>query len=290
VYQYDHAKERKDAAINGGVFYTGKNFPARFADRLFITDYIRGFIKTLVLDDNGNVKRVEDFATGLELPVHLTQSPDGGLIYVSISTGEIRKIHYVGGKNRPPVAVADASRHSGKTPLTVQFSSKGSHDPDGDPIQFLWDFGDGQTSTAANPQHVYNKKGVYFAVLTVRDNQKGVSVSRSLRLTVGNEPPSAIILQPSNGLVVRAGETVTYSGKGTDPEDGALNARVHVWSAELHHNNHTHPFFSDVRGKKGSFVVPETHESGTLFYRLTLEVTDSAGARTSVSVDLIHQQ
>ncbi len=285
-YSYGHVKGREDAAINGGSFYTANQFPSRYRDRLFITDYIREFIKALTLDQSGNLLEVEAFATNLPAPVHLTQGPNGTLMYVSIKTGEIRLIRYVGGKNRPPVAIANASKEAGKLPLTVVFSSSGSKDPDGDPIGFNWDFGDGSLSTAANPQHTYSRKGVYFVLLTVRDNKKGVGYSQSIRITVGNEPPAAIILRPSSGFVVHPGQVVDYAGKGRDPEDGTLNPRFLIWSAELHHNSHTHPFLQDIRGRKGTFVVPEIHDTGTFFFRLQLEVVDSSGVRTSTSVDL----
>lgn len=36
----------------------------------------------------------------------------------------------------------------------------------GQPSDFLWDFGDGQTSTDANPQHIYTVPGIYEACLT----------------------------------------------------------------------------------------------------------------------------
>lgn len=289
VYQYSHMKNTADAAVTGGFFYTGKKFPSKYIDRLFFSDYVRGFIKSLAIDSNGNVTGIEDFATDVPYPVHLSQTPDGGLLYVDVRSGEIRKIHYVGGRNRPPVVSAEASRSAGKVPLTVQFSSKGTRDPDGDTIQYLWDFGDGQKSTESNPQHIYTRKGVYFAVLTVQDPKRAIASSQSLRITVGNEPPVAVILRPPAGTEVRAGETITFTGKGIDAEDGVLNPRRLLWSAELHHNNHTHPFFSDLRGTTGTFVVPETHDTGVLFYRLKLEVIDSAHVRSEIFVDLIHK-
>jgi glucose/arabinose dehydrogenase len=286
IYQYSHAQERKDSAINGGFFYTGRKFPSVYRDRLFITDYVRGFIRTLTLDQNNNVLAVEEFASEINSPVHMIQSPDGGLVYVSIGAGEVRKIRYVGDRNRPPIAVAEASRDSGKLPLTVNFSSKGTKDPDGDPITYLWDFGDHATSTLPNPQHIYATRGVYFALLTVHDDKKGVGYSKSMKITVGNEPPTAIILTPQNGFVVRPGDTVVFTGKGTDPEDGAISSRFLIWTAMLHHNKHTHPFFDGIKGRQGSFFVPPTTEVGTLFYRLELEVSDSAGVRSRSTVDL----
>ena len=57
----------------------------------------------------------------------------------------------------------------GSTPLTVNFSSAGSSDPEGQPLTYLWTFGDGTTSTAANPSHTYTIAGPYQARLTVSD-------------------------------------------------------------------------------------------------------------------------
>ena len=50
-----------------------------------------------------------------------------------------------------------------------RFSSAGTTDPDGDALTYAWDFGDGGTSTAANPTHTYTKNGTYTATLTVKD-------------------------------------------------------------------------------------------------------------------------
>ena len=71
--------------------------------------------------------------------------------------------------NQAPQAIADADRTSGKAPLMVNFTGAGSTDPDGDTLSYHWDFGDGKSSTAANPSHTYRKSGTYMAVLTVTD-------------------------------------------------------------------------------------------------------------------------
>jgi PKD repeat protein len=74
-----------------------------------------------------------------------------------------------GGSNQPPVAVASADPDNGNAPLTVQFSSDGSYDPDGAIVAFAWDFGDGSSSSEANPVHTYADAGSYDAVLTITD-------------------------------------------------------------------------------------------------------------------------
>jgi len=62
-----------------------------------------------------------------------------------------------------PVAVFGANPTSGTVPLTVQFSDASENNP----TTWLWNFGDGNTSTAQNPSHTYVKKGNYTVNLTV---------------------------------------------------------------------------------------------------------------------------
>ena len=75
--------------------------------------------------------------------------PDGDIYYLAINAGEIRHIRFVG-DNRPPVAVARAAPTAGLAPLTVNFSSAGSNDPDaGQAITYDWNFGDGSAALDA---------------------------------------------------------------------------------------------------------------------------------------------
>jgi len=76
-----------------------------------------------------------------------------------------------GGSNQAPVAVATANPESGEAPLTVQFNSDGSYDPDGTIAAYAWDFGDGNTTNEANPSHTYADAGTYNALLTVTDDK-----------------------------------------------------------------------------------------------------------------------
>ncbi|UCC93938.1 MAG: PKD domain-containing protein, partial [Thermoplasmata archaeon] len=38
-----------------------------------------------------------------------------------------------------------------------------------DPLEYVWDFGDGTTSTELLPNHEYDKSGLYTVTLTVSD-------------------------------------------------------------------------------------------------------------------------
>jgi PKD repeat protein len=57
--------------------------------------------------------------------------------------------------NAAPVPKASAFPTRGKAPMTVQFSSDNTVDARGHKLSFFWDFGDGETSTQANPSHTY---------------------------------------------------------------------------------------------------------------------------------------
>ncbi|MFE0213532.1 PKD domain-containing protein, partial [Streptomyces sp. NPDC059001] len=66
------------------------------------------------------------------------------------------RIDYAQGQ-RNPVAKAAASVTDGPVPLEVDFTSQGSEDPDGDSLEYAWDFdGDGTwDSTEADATHTY---------------------------------------------------------------------------------------------------------------------------------------
>jgi len=51
----------------------------------------------------------------------------------------------------------------GYVPLTVQFENLS----EGDITEYLWDFGDGQTSTDQNPEHIYYRTGIHSVSLIV---------------------------------------------------------------------------------------------------------------------------
>lgn len=75
-----------------------------------------------------------------------------------------------GGGNQAPVAQANGP-YSGTVNDTIEFSSAGSTDSDGQITSYQWSFGDGSTSVGANPSHSYSNAGNYTVTLIVTDNQ-----------------------------------------------------------------------------------------------------------------------
>ena len=74
-----------------------------------------------------------------------------------------------GSGNIAPTANANGV-YNGVEGTAINFSSAGSTDSDGTIASYSWSFGDGATSTAANPSHTYASAGTYNVSLTVTDN------------------------------------------------------------------------------------------------------------------------
>ncbi len=297
LFSYPHSG--RDSAITGGFVYHGTQFPAFYQGAYFYADYTQNWIRGLKFDASGNVSSTFNFepADGsVDGPygdiVYLAEGPDGALYYVDLGysdiggtfgVSKIRRISYTS-SNQAPVVHASASPTSGPTPLTVSFSSTGSFDPEGQPLTYRWEFGDGATSTAANPSHTYDTPGPYTARLTVSDGAHD-SISTPITINAGNVP-TATILTPANNLRFRAGDVISYSGDGTDPDDGDLPDSAFTWNIDFLHDGHVHPGTPVTGVTGGSFVIPSSgHDfSGNTRYRITLTVTDSDGLRTSRSV------
>ncbi len=65
-----------------------------------------------------------------------------------------------------------ADKNSGFIPFTVHFTDQST----GNPISWLWNFGDGDTSTMQNPIHTFSKKGVYSVSLVAYDQKNSDTI------------------------------------------------------------------------------------------------------------------
>lgn len=85
--------------------------------------------------------------------------------------------------NQPPIARIGTNDVRGRSPLKVRFSSNGSSDPDGTISWYLWDFGDGSTSSGRNPEHTFRNSTradvTCRVVLTVIDNEGAQSTAET---------------------------------------------------------------------------------------------------------------
>jgi len=98
-----------------------------------------------------------------------------------------------------PTVTANADVVEGLAPLAVNFSNlvTGMNPP----YTYAWDFGDGSSSTASDPQHIYDTTDTYNVTLTVTGlDACGVSQSVSSTLTIKVvEAPTIELLSPVEG-------------------------------------------------------------------------------------------
>ena len=103
---------------------------------------------------------------------------------------------------------------------TIRFKDE-SNDPDGQIVQWSWDFGDGSISSSKNPEYIYDDIGYYTVQLTVKDNE-GLFDSKTLMISVHeaslNPPrPQITIIEPTSqsivhGIILINGEATPANG------------------------------------------------------------------------------
>jgi PKD repeat protein len=193
--------------------------------------------------------------------------------------------------------------------LTVDFTDQSSGG-NGTVVAWLWDFGDGSTSTSQNPSHTYAAAGVYNIVLTVT-TAAGLQASHLTTLTLveqeaQNAAPVAAFTTVTNGLSVICtdgstdvdgtivdwdwdfgdtlptaaftssvnGATVTFTDASSDVSPGTITARL--WS------------FGD--GSTSTETNPQHTYAQAGGYNVTLLVTDSDNNQASFSATVLVTQ
>ncbi len=148
------------------------------------------------------------------------------------------RIEVILGTNPPPDVDAKVSIDGGVTftdgPVsifrgkTIQFRATGS-DPDGGPMTFLWDFGDGTTSTSLFPLKSYSQAGNFLVKVRATDDE-GLWAEDAIIVQVSAEwnfPPTADAMVSRDGvsfqegpIEISVGTLLYFRGMGNDPEDG----------------------------------------------------------------------
>jgi Glucose / Sorbosone dehydrogenase/PKD domain len=280
VWSYSH-EPGIGGSIIAGPPYQGDAYPAGYRGTWFVGDYVRNWIRRVTFSGDA-VTSVTPFIDDARF-VDLESDPDGNLVLVDIGTGNddgaLGRIVYTPG-NAAPVVAAAASPSSGSAPLTVGFSSAGTRDPDGDPLGYAWDFGDGSTSSNANPTHTFTERGDYSVRLRVSDG-RGRSGSALVHVTVSGPRPT--ITSPADGSTYRAGGLVALTGTAVDDGGAQLPPDALRWDLLLVHGTHNHPGTS-ATGAGFTFRAADDHDADS-YYRVTLTATDrGATGRTTITL------
>jgi hypothetical protein len=216
-------------------------------------------------------------------PMDIEFGPDGALYVLEYGDGffaenpdaQLARIDFVR-RNRTPIPRITASPLAGPAPLTVNFSSAGTVDPDGDALRYAWDFdADGRVdSRAPNASFTFRAAGPYLPTLRVTDST-GRSASVQLQLQVGPRPPIVSFVAPVAGQPFEFGQTVAFE-IGVIDDEPIDCARVEV-TYILGHDGHGHPLSttSGCTGSIDTFVDDGHAGAGNLTAVFVAEYTDA---------------
>lgn len=290
VYAYQHGSgSGLGCAITGGTFFnpTATTYPAQYTGNYFFVDYCSKWIERLTLSGSTATRSV--FASDIAgSPVCMAAGPDGNLYLLSRTDNAVYKIVYT--QSSAPVITAQPQSKTVSEGSSVSFSVTATGTA---PLTYQWRKAGTAINGATNPTYtiasvVTSDAGTYSVVVR---NTSGTATSNNATLTVTapNTPPQANIATPATGATYTGGQTINFSGTGTDAEDGTLPASAFEWYVMFHHDAHTHPGPAAPSGvKSGSFSIPNSGETATnVFYRLYLVVTDARGARDTVFTDVL---
>jgi glucose/arabinose dehydrogenase/PKD repeat protein len=282
------------SSVSGAAFYpaAGGDYPAQYRGAYFFADYTRDCIWAMLPSTAGGVPDAGNrltFVSAAANPVDLAIGP-GGELYYADAGGTVRRIRYFAG-NQPPNAVLQANPTTGEAPLTVNFDARQSSDPDeadAGLLKYEWDFTDDGTVDArtATATHTYPSDGGPFTARLRVIDSLGVDDTQTVQIQAGNSPPAAEISTPAAGTTFAVGQTLSFTGGATDPNEGALPASALRWRLLQYHcytadNCHIHTV-QEWNGVAGaSFPAPD-HEYPS-YLELVLTATDEGGLSSTVT-------
>jgi glucose/arabinose dehydrogenase len=283
-----------DCAIIGSTFYNPgtQMFPSGYVGRYFYGDHCSQYIKYV---DPAAPTSPTTFATSLGGNLmDLDVGPDGALYYLTLN-GNVGRITYTG-VDAPTIARQPASQT-----VSVGQSATLTVEANGGQLSYQWlrwngsAFANiaGATGTSYTFTPALSDNGAQFQVKVT--NPYGTATSSTATISViSNQPPVPNIANPlhSGAPLWAAGQTISFSGSATDPEDGSLPVANLTWSGVLVHGSHTHPAFGPIAGvASGSFTIPTVNEaSDDISYRIYLQATDSKGLTRMDSVTILPQK
>ena len=211
-------------------------FPAYFEGKWFITEFMRGWIMAVTMDQNGDYVSMEPFLPeeNFSSAIDMQFSPSGDLYVLEYGSAwfrgnqnaQVKQIQYNGG-NRMPIVHASANSYAGSIPLELKLSGEGSMDYDGDDLTYKWliESNDGfsKTMEGKNPKLSLTEPGLYDVKLVVTD-EAGNTNEKSIDVIAGNEPPNVDIqIKQGNQTFFFPNNKIEYSIDISDKEDGSLS-------------------------------------------------------------------
>lgn len=254
-YPYAESKEFPQVGTGGrnaeaGPVYHSElypketRYPSYFDNKLFMYDWIRGWVKAVTMKENGDYDNMEPFmgSSPFIAPIDMEVGPDGRLYILEYGKGWFSKnpdagivrIDYVSGNRPPKVDDLVISNTSGVMPYKLQ-AKVISSDPDKDALTYVWDLGNGVTKTTTQPsiEYTYTKAGEYPVSVEVFDNTKASTSSAKKTVYAGNARPKLNIALKGNKTFYFPGQPVDYNILVTDQGSPVNRNKIYVSSSYI---------------------------------------------------------
>ncbi len=164
----------------------------------------------------------------------------------------------------------------------VTLSAESSTDVDGDPLAFVWDFGDGSaplTTTATTVDHTYADNGTYAISLTADDGRQGSGVDTT-HATVTNVAP-----KPSAPTTATARPGVSYSFSATFTDPGSADA---PWKYGIDWGDGSESLTGEAASQTGPIQAGHVFASaGTAIVKLTITDKDGGVGTSATTVTIM---
>lgn len=219
-------------------------------------------------DNNGSTDSTEQspmftYATAGTYTVSLRVATAAG------TDTSVRTDYIVATQGVPPTAAFRADRTTGIMPLTVQFTNE-SADGTAPITGWLWDFGDGSTSTERHPSHTYAVPGRYSVRLSATSGAGADTEYKAeyVQVSPSASPMADFTAAPTAGSRPLTVQFTDQSLPGTTP--------ISQW--QWH--------FGD--GQTSTTPSPAHLYTQPGLYTVSLTVSNDNGSNTKTGTDLVH--
>lgn len=216
VYDYDSYPD----STRYSEYYDGK---------LFIYDFIRGWIKAVTLKPNSDYDHMEPFMehTKFNGMIDMEMGPDGRIYVLEYGNGwftrnpeaALSRLDYLPGNRPPAVSNLKVNKKTGNLPFVLNATVKAS-DPENDPMTYVWSIGATKKETSTpSLQYTISQPGDYDVSVRVYDSHKASTKSDVVSIYAGNEQPKIGITLQGNQQFYFPGKPVVYKVNVTDNGD-----------------------------------------------------------------------
>lgn len=205
-------------------------------------------------DFGDTITGVNNTSTGIN-PSHIYSQPGTYNVSLSAYNGTLTSTLIIPMLVKDTISVVSSFEYSPSDSCsgekTIWFTNTSSSNA----VAYLWNFGDGVTSTITSPVHTYSQYGTYNVSLVAYGNSRKKDTTIQ-RLAVHNLPASGFNHSPTDT------SDISFSVSLTGYVLGSLH---YSWT------------FSGINASISGLAAPQTHYSSPGNYNVYLQVSDSKG-------------